>query len=126
MFTNRDAKLNADDPSVTNARTPTAHTHGVTPSTVTSFPYTFVSSDIGKLIEANSGTAANVVIPAGLGAVGDFIVLCQKGEGAITVTGPAVTLRAAGAAFTTAAQNAVITMQQTATNEWLVYGHATT
>jgi hypothetical protein len=89
--------------------------------------YTLQSSDIGKTIEMNSGSANNIIIPLNLSTrIGFSVDVIQLGPGQTTVSASAgVTIRSAGGRTKLTSQYSAGSLTQRAINEWLLVGDLT-
>ena len=89
--------------------------------------YTLQSSDIGKTIEMNVGSANNLIIPLNLSTrIGFSVDFIQLGPGQTNVSASAgVTIRSAGGRTKLANQYSVGSLTQRAINEWYLVGDLT-
>jgi hypothetical protein len=89
--------------------------------------YTLQSSDIGKTIEMNVGSANNLIIPLNLSTrIGFSVDVIQLGPGQTTVSASAgVTIRSAGGRTKLASQYSAGSLTQRAINEWYLVGDTT-
>ena len=89
--------------------------------------YTLQSSDIGKTIEMNSGSANNLIIPLNLSTrIGFSVDVIQLGPGQTTISGSAgVTIRSAGGRTKLTSQYSAASLTQRALNEYYLVGDLT-
>jgi hypothetical protein len=89
--------------------------------------YTLQSSDIGKTIEMNSGSANNLIIPLNLSTtIGFSVDVIQLGSGQTTISGSAgVTIRSAGGRTKLTSQYSAASLIQRAFNEYYLVGDLT-
>ena len=91
--------------------------------------YTFVLSDVGRVVEGNNGAAQSFTVPpVSIVAwpTGASFKVYQQGAGQITIAaGTGVILRSDGNRYKTAAQFAVIELRMRANDEWVITGDAT-
>lgn len=96
---------------------------------ITTTPYTVLSSDTGKALVMNSGSAMSLVIPAESTynfLIGQTFIVIQKGSGAITISGAVgVTLRSKSSNTITNGQYSEARLIKIAANEWLLSGDLT-
>lgn len=84
--------------------------------------YTLIASDAGKTVEMNVAGANTLTVPPNVLTAPCYVNFTQLGAGQTTITpGAGVTLRAR-IGLKTAGQNAIGTMYQRATNDWVVGG----
>jgi hypothetical protein len=121
------------DSRLTDARTPTTHTHttaditdytrvSVNPQTGTT--YTPVLSDAGKIIEMNNASANTFTIPPNSSVaypVNTVMEVFQYGAGVTSVVaGAGVTIPPSSAAVAVSARYKSLRLRQRAANEWIV------
>jgi hypothetical protein len=89
--------------------------------------YTLQSSDIGKTIEMNSGSANNLIIPLNLSTtIGFSVDVIQLGPGQTSVSASAgVTIRSAGGRTKLTTQYSAASLTQRALNEYYLVGDLT-
>jgi len=100
-------------------------------TTFTLGDYTLVLSDANKMIECNSATNVNVIIPPDSAVnfdIGTQLLISQLSTGFVTIrrNDPAVTLFAEGNKFVTKGQYALATIIKRGANTWYVSGNLTT
>jgi hypothetical protein len=105
---------------------PQAHQRGIVSTASTT--RTLGASDIGKAIEFTSNDAVTVTIPADSTfefAIGQTILLIQKGSGTVSVDG-AVGVTLSGAVISTpigiSAQYGVATLLKLDSDDWIIFG----
>lgn len=98
-------------------------------SNIANTAYTFVASDVGKVVSFTSGTSVSATIPTdanfsgGAPAVGSSMIIRQGGGGQVTVTAASgVTLNSRGGLVKTAGRYAYITALKVADNTWELAG----
>lgn len=99
-----------------------------TRNVVSSSAYTLVASDLGKLVEINSATAATVTIPTDSVAFteGDRIDIIQTGTGQVTLSpGAGVTLNSDSGKRKLLSQWAACTVIKRGANSWVAIGNLT-
>jgi hypothetical protein len=84
--------------------------------------YTLLSSDNGKVVTLENGSAITLTVPAGL-AAGFNCMIVQKGAGVVTIT-PAntVTVTNRGGGTKTGGQNAIVTILSIESNKFISGG----
>jgi hypothetical protein len=105
---------------------PAAHQRGIV--STASATYTLGVSDVGKAIEFTNSDAVTVTVPADSAysfAIGQTILLIQKGTGTVSVTGDSgVTLSGAGVTdpVEVSAQYGVATLLKLDEDDWIIFG----
>jgi hypothetical protein len=87
--------------------------------------YSLQTSDAGKLLEFNKGSAVNVTIPASICADGDFIEFLQTGAGQIQFAvagGSGITLYSAAGKVKTNVQYSAATLIRKSSTTWYLVG----
>lgn len=90
--------------------------------------YVLVLADGGKLIEFTAEADVTLTVPTVAAAAfvdGTVVEIRQYGVGKVNVTGPGVTIRSRGGAFTTAGQYAEATLTKRTGDEWILSGDLT-
>lgn len=92
--------------------------------------HTLVLANEGRVVEMDVAGANTLTVPPNSSVafpVGTVLEVHQYGAGQTTITpGSGVTLRSHGGALKTAAQYAVASLRQRATDEWVVAGDLST
>ncbi len=83
--------------------------------------YTLQSSDAGKVVVLNKGSAVNLTVPAGLGA-GFTCSVIQKGAGQVTFVASSTTILNRQSHTKIAGEHGVATLISTAANEFILAG----
>lgn len=100
----------------------------IIPGTVQTTSYTLTLADRGSVIEMDSTTPVNLIIPTNASVpfpIGEVIQVCQKGTGQVSVTGSGGVTRRMASSNTTRAQWSTLTLRQRAFDEWVIGGDAT-
>jgi hypothetical protein len=92
--------------------------------TFTSNSYTLVAGDKDKIVMLSNGsTAANVVVPSSIFAVGSVITIVQAGSGQLTLTTSGTTINSQGAKLKLNGQYASCQLICTASNTFIAIGN---
>lgn len=103
----------------------TAFVNTETQNAQTGTTYTFVLSDIGKMVSGNNAAAITFTIPTNATTafpIGTRIDVLQLGAGQITIGGAGVTIRSLGSLVKTSGQYAGLTLWKQATDTWHLFG----
>lgn len=99
---------------------------GIVTNTQSTSAYTLVLTDAGKLVETNSASPNNLIVPPNSSVpipVGSVIPLRQYGAGLTTIVqGASVTVRSRGGLLNMAGQQAEANLTKRATDEWILSG----
>jgi len=99
---------------------------GILPSSQQTVSYTLSLTDLGTVVEMNSGAAVSVIIPPSSQTgfpVGAIVWVCATGTGTVTVAaGTGVTLLSAGGHVNISAQYAEARLRQRILNTWILTG----